>query len=177
MTPPPLITLLHNNLLRRRNPMTPAITPRTRPRTLTCMALLQLIPRLNTRTENLPLDTSAQTRRPRFTSFDARSSFGRAVACGSAVDGARGVFVGVEGFGLRDDHVVGPAFDAAGVVVHRVEGEVGAFGAGVGIAAVGGYWPSSRRLERVVVVVSLTGTARENEIMAIARRAEDWGIA
>jgi hypothetical protein len=39
---------------------------------------------------------------------------------------------------LRDEHVVGPAFDAAGIVVHRVGGEVGAFGAGVGAAAVGG---------------------------------------
>ena len=99
MTPPPRIPLLHNHLLRRRNPMTPAIPPRTRPRTLTCMALLQLIPSLNTKIENLTLDTGAQARRPRLTSLDSRSRFGRALACGSAVDSARGVFVGVEGFG------------------------------------------------------------------------------
>jgi hypothetical protein len=58
MTSPPRIPLLHNHLLRRRHPMTPPITPRTRPRTLTCITLLQLIPGLKTKIENLPLNTS-----------------------------------------------------------------------------------------------------------------------
>jgi hypothetical protein len=38
---------------------------------------------------------------------------------------------------LGHDHVVGPAFDAAGVVVHRVGCDVGAFVAVVGAAVVG----------------------------------------
>jgi hypothetical protein len=137
ITPPPLIPLLHHHLLRRRSPMALPIIPRTRPRTVSSMALLQLIPRLHAETKNLPFNTRTQTRRPALASLDAGGRFGRALAGGSAVDGAGGVFVAVHGLFLRDEHVVGPALDAAGVVVHGVGDEVGAFVAVVGAAAVG----------------------------------------
>lgn len=137
ITPPPLIPLLHHNLLRRSNPMALPIIPGARPRTTRCMALLQLISRLDTEIENLPLNTSVETRRPALAGFDAGGSFGGALAGGSAIDGDGGVFVAVHAFLLRDEHVVGPAFDAAGVAVHGIGGNVGAFVAIVGAAAVG----------------------------------------
>ena len=117
--------------------MTFPIVPRTRPRTISSMALLQLIPRLHAKTENLPFNTRAEACGPALAGLDAGGSFGRALAGGSAVDGAGGVFVAVHGLFLRDKHVVGPALNAAGVVVHGVGGEVGAFVAVVGAAAVG----------------------------------------
>lgn len=137
ITPPPLIPLLHYHLLRRSDPMTLPIIPSARPRARSRMALLQFVPRRDSKVKNLPFNTSVEARRPALASLDAGGSFGGAFAGGSAVDGAGGIFVAVHAFFLRDEHVVGPAFDAAGVAVHGVGGDVGAFVAVVGAAAVG----------------------------------------
>lgn len=151
ITPPPLIPLLHHNLLRRSNPMTLPIIPSTRPRARSRMALLQLIPRLDAKTENFALNTRVETRRPALAGLDAGGSFGGALAGGSAIDGAGGVFVAVHAFLLRDEHVVGPTFDAAGVAVDGVGGDVGAFVAVVGAAAVGVVLAVFKSLRQSVV--------------------------
>lgn len=73
ITPPPLIPLLHHNLLRRSDLMTLPIIPSARPRTRSRMALLQLIPRLDTKTEKLPSQ-------PYYGSISAPETAGRSTA-------------------------------------------------------------------------------------------------
>ena len=86
MAPPPLIPLLNHHLLRRSHAMTLLIIPTARPRARRSMAVLQLIPRRDPKTENLAFDARIDARGPALAGLDAGGRFGGALAGGSAVD-------------------------------------------------------------------------------------------
>jgi hypothetical protein len=132
-----LVALLDHDLLRSGDEVALLILPGANVRDRRRVARLQIIARRDAEAEDLALDAGVHAGRPGLTGFDAVGDLEGAFARRAAVDRTRSVFVGVLAFLLGHDHVVCPAFDAAGVVVLRVGSDVGAFVAVVCPAAVG----------------------------------------
>jgi hypothetical protein len=132
-----LIALGDQNLLRSGNIVAQIILPAASVGNRRRVASRQLVTHIDAEVKNLAPDSHADAAVPGLASLEACGGFGGALGCRGAEEFARGALGGVVADLLRHDHVVGPALDAAGVVVHRVGGDVGAFVAGVGAAAVG----------------------------------------